>query len=85
MGYVFQPVYVPLDVPPLLLCRPTMASRQMCGGVLRYYSGAAFYTNDDTVLARTAEIPGENVGLGGHGRVHDSVGLRGLSGITVWR
>jgi hypothetical protein len=37
------------------------------------------------VLARTAEIPGENVGLGGHGRVYGSVGLRGLSGITVWR
>jgi hypothetical protein len=57
----------------------------MCGGVLRHHSGAAFYANDDTVLTRTAEIPGKNIGLGGHGRVYGSVGLRGLSGTTVWR
>jgi hypothetical protein len=43
------------------------------------------YANDDAVLPRTAEIPGENVGLGGRGRVHGSVGLRRLPGIAVWR
>jgi hypothetical protein len=48
-------------------------------------SGAAFHANDDAVLPRTAEIPGENVGLGGRGCVHGSVGLRRLSDITVWR
>jgi hypothetical protein len=57
----------------------------MRGGVLRHYGGAAFYANDDAVLPRTAEIPSENVGLGGRGRVYGSVGLRRLSGITVWR
>jgi hypothetical protein len=57
----------------------------MRGGVLRYYGSAAFYVNDDVVLLRTAEIPGENVGLGGRGSVYSSIGLRRFSGITVWR
>ena len=55
----------------------------MRGGVLRYYGGAAFYANDDAVLLRTAEIPSENVGLGGRGSVYGSVGLRRFSGISV--
>jgi hypothetical protein len=48
----------------------------MCGGMLRYYGSAAFHANDDTVLARTAEIPSENVGLEGRRRIYGSIELR---------
>jgi hypothetical protein len=56
----------------------------MCGGVLRYYGGTAFYACGDAVLPRMHEIPGENVGLGWRGCVHCLINPPGCGFMGSW-
>lgn len=83
-GHIFQTVYIPLDVRPILLRRPIMVPRQMCGGVLRHYGGAAFHACNDAVPLRMDEMPGENVGIRWRGCVHCLIDLPGCRFVGPW-
>ena len=61
-----------------------MVLRQMRGGVLRYYGGAAFHACNDAVRLRMHEIPGENVGLGWCGCVHCPIDPPGCGFMGPW-
>jgi hypothetical protein len=56
----------------------------MRGGVLRHYGGTAFRACNNAVLLRMDEMPGENVGPRGRGRVHYSVDLPGYGLMGSW-
>jgi hypothetical protein len=83
-GHIFQTVYIPLDVCPILLRRPIMVPRQMCGGVLRHYGGAVFHACNDAVPLRMDEMPGENVGIRWRGCVYCLIDLPGCRFVGPW-